>query len=220
MKRSGLRDLGSTQQKLLRQLLLAPQGASVEALCNGLGVTHNAVRQHLTALCTAGHVVRGAVQPTGGRPQARFLLTPQGRDLFPRRYGLITTALLEQLYARQGPAEVQSLLTEMGRSMGAAAATRIATEEPDDVARALAEQLDALGYEAMAVRHGNEMQVEAHNCVFHDVAAAHADVCRFDVAFMEAATDRPIEHLECLVRGGRCCRFRIVPRDAKLRDSE
>ena len=44
------------------------------------------------------------------------------------------------------------------------------------------------------------------------LAKAHPDVCRFDLAFMEAATGRPVQHLECLVRGGHACRFRLGPR--------
>jgi predicted ArsR family transcriptional regulator len=206
---SALRQLGSTQQKLLRALLVAPQGASVEVLCNALGVTHNAVRQHLTALITAGFIERGTAQPTGGRPQARYVLRPAGRELFPRNYGVIATGVLEHLYASAGKADVQALLVDIGHQLGTAAAERVNTADPTEIAKALAEQLDTLGYEAQAVRRDGEIQVEAYNCVFHELAKAHPDVCRFDLAFMEAATGRPIQHMECLLRGGHACRFRI-----------
>lgn len=210
MKKATLRELGTTRQRLLRRLLLAPQGASVEALCEALRITHNAIRQHLSALIVAGTVERGEAMPSGGRPQWLYRLTPAGRDLFPRHYGLIATHLLEQLYAQDGKARVQALLAEMGRTLGDTM-RRAPSDDIDTLAHALAEQLDALGYEALAVRHGAETQVEAYNCVFHALARAHPDVCRFDLAFMEAATGRPIQHLECLVRGGQACRFRIVP---------
>jgi len=206
---SALRQLGPTQQKLLRRLLLAPQGATVETLCDALGVTHNAVRQHLTALIAAGYVDRGSALPSGGRPLSRYVLLPAGRDLFPRNYGLIATSVLEHLYASSGKAAVQSLLGEIGRELGRAAAERIDAVDMDETAAALADQLDALGYEAHATRRDGEAEVEAYNCVFHALAKAHPDVCRFDLAFMEAATGRPIQHLECLVRGGHACRFRL-----------
>jgi predicted ArsR family transcriptional regulator len=206
---SALRQLGITQQKLLRCLLKAPQGVTVEALCDALGVTHNAVRQHLTALIAGGHIERGSARMTGGRPQARYLLTAAGRELFPRNYGLIAGGLIEQLYTQAGKPGVQAMLVGMGRALGAAAAERIDALGDDEVVEALAEQLDALGYEALAVRRDGEAQVEAYNCVFHALAKAHPDVCRFDLAFMEAATGRPVQHLECLVRGGNACRFRL-----------
>ena len=213
MKQAGaLRQLGSTQQKLLRRLLVAPQGATVEQLCEALHVTHNAVRQHLTALIAAGFVERGIARATGGRPQSRYVLLPAGRELFPRNYGLIAASMLERLYADAGKAGVQALLGDMGRQLGAAAAERINAVDDDETAQALAEQLDALGYEALAVKRDGETQVEAYNCVFHALAKAHPDVCRFDLSFMEAATGRPIQHMECLLRGGHACRFRLGAR--------
>ena len=215
MNPRSLRELGTTQQKLLRRLLLAPQGSSVEQLCEALRVTHNAVRQHLTALITAGLVERGLAHPSGGRPQARYLVTVKGRDLFPQQYGLIATALLEQLYAQGNRESVQQLLGSMGKSLGAAAASRVDATDTASIAASLAEQLDALGYEALVVKHGDEAQIEAYNCVFHSLAKRHPDVCRFDLAFLETASGRSVQHMECLVRGGQACRFRIVPKDNK-----
>ncbi|GAB3787625.1 helix-turn-helix transcriptional regulator [Dyella agri] len=206
---SALRQLGQTQQKLLRALLAEPQGASVETLCQALCVTHNAVRQHLAALIAAGYVERGMALPSGGRPQARYLLLPAGRELFPRNYGLIATGILEHLYATAGKAGVQALLATIGQELGSAAASRVDGEDEAAIATRLAEQLDALGYEASTVKRDGETQVEAYNCVFHTLARAHPDVCRFDLAFMEAATGRPIQHMECLLRGGHACRFRV-----------
>ncbi len=212
---ASLRQLGQTQQKLLRKLLTEPQGASVEELCAALGVTHNAVRQHLSALIAAGCVERGMARPTGGRPQARYLLLPAGRDLFPRHYGLIATGILEHLYATNGKAGVQALLAAVGHELGTAAASRVTEGSDDAVASRLAEQLDAIGYEASTVQRDGETQVEAYNCVFHQLAKQHPDICRFDLAFMESATGRPIQHMECLLRGGHACRFRIGKARAK-----
>ncbi len=210
MKRvSALRQLGTTQQKLLRVLLAHPQGASMETLCERLGVTHNAIRQHLTALITAGFVDRGVAQPTGGRPQMRYVLLPAGRELFPRHYGLIAGGLIESLYASAGKPAVQAMLETLGRQLGEDAASRIDTQSDESVATSLADQLDALGYEALTVRRDGETQIEAYNCVFHALAKAHPDVCRFDIAFMERASGHPVQHLECLLRGGHACRFRL-----------
>ncbi len=206
---SALRQLGSTQQKLLRALLQAPQGASVEDLCATLGVTHNAVRQHLTALMAAGWVARGQAHATGGRPRACFVLQPAGRDLFPRHYGIITHALLKRLHQRLGRVEVRALLAELGAELGTSIAAPLESAKEDGIARALASQLDALGYEADVVHEDGESQVETWNCVFHSLAHEYPDVCAFDVAFLKAASGRRIEHSACLLRGSPACRFRI-----------
>src|SRR6185312_6012070 len=106
-----------------------------------------------------GFVDRGSAQPTGGRPQTRYVLLPAGRELFPRNYGLIAASVLERLYATAGKPAVQALLADMGRELGAAAAERINAAGDDETAHALADQLDALGYEALAVKRDGETQV-------------------------------------------------------------
>jgi hypothetical protein len=40
-------------------------------------------------------------------------------------------------------------------------------------------------------------------------ALAHPQVRKVDFACMEAATGHRIHHMECIVRGGRVCRFLI-----------
>ncbi|WIG56295.1 MAG: hypothetical protein OJF61_002083 [Rhodanobacteraceae bacterium] len=209
---SALRQLGDSQQKLLRKLLLSPQGASVEELCQAIGVTHNAVRQHLTALMAQGFVARGESISSGGRPRACFVLLPAGRELFPRNYALIAGGVLEYLYAHEGPHAVQAMLSEMGAKLGREAADRIAAAtDADEVTRLLAEQLDALGYEAQVAKADGHTDVEAWNCVFHALARKHPDVCSFDLAFMSAAAGRPVQRTRCMLHGAPACRFHVGP---------
>jgi len=204
----GLARFGDTQQRLLRQLLQSRVGLGVEELCERLHVTHNAVRQHLTTLTVRGLVQRIAPMATGGRPQARYALTGEGRELFPRNYGAIAAALVAQLQLKIGDDQVGVMLQELGATV---AATQPPLEDGGDevLARALAERLDALGYEAIPARHGDEWQVEAFNCVFHGLARRHPEVCRFDIAYMEGVSGRRVHHMECIVRGGNVCRFRL-----------
>ncbi|MBP3985952.1 helix-turn-helix domain-containing protein [Pseudoxanthomonas helianthi] len=209
-----LRQLGETRQRLLRQLLPAADGCTVETLCERLRISHNAVRQHLTALIGRGWVRRVEPLPSGGRPQMRYGLTASGRDLFPRNYGLLSTALLAQLHERLGDAGLEALLEQLGRNMAAAQPLPVENVDHEALVRALAQRLDELGYEAVPARHHGEWQVEAFNCVFHALARQHPQVCRFDLAYMKAATGQRIHHMECIVRGGHVCRFRVGPEPA------
>src|ERR1700756_3817887 len=63
--------LGIRQQQLLTLLLENKEGLTVEDLSKGLGITDNAVRQHLTALERDGIVVKGETQSTGD-PRDKF----------------------------------------------------------------------------------------------------------------------------------------------------
>ncbi|TZF91588.1 helix-turn-helix transcriptional regulator [Cognatilysobacter lacus] len=200
---------GGTRQALLRHLLRGgPQGADVESLCGALRISHNAVRQHLTAALAAGLVEHAPARATGGRPQSRYRLTVAGQERFPRNYGLIAGALLEAVSDRLGSNATKDLLTDLGGALGRA--DPIDPARPDaEIADALADRLQRAGYEAVPTLRGGQAQVEAFNCVFHAIARENADVCRFDIAFLEAASGRRIQHAECIVRGGHVCRFLI-----------
>ncbi|MHA6205685.1 helix-turn-helix transcriptional regulator [Dyella soli] len=204
-----LGQLGSTQQRLLRQLLMASEGGTVESLCEQLHISHNAVRQHLSALIARDYVERAQSRPSGGRPVACYRLTEAGHALFPRNYGTIATALLAQLGERLGVAAVEQLLRDLGHGLGSREVAPAPATPPEELASGLARKLDAMGYEAIAARHGDEWQVEAFNCVFHALARQHPQVCKFDLAYLEAASGRRIHHMECIVRGGHVCRFRL-----------
>ncbi len=201
--------LGTTQQALLRQLLWHPEGLGVEDLCLKLRVSHNAVRQHLTALGAQDLVERAPSRPTGGRPGAVFVITALGRELFPRHYGTIAGALIEKLLATRGSMQTMALLRALGTQLAQGAAADIDPDNLERASRQLAAKLDELGYEAAAIVHDGQPQIEAHNCVFHALAAKHPEVCHFDLAFLSTASGREVHHAECMVRGGRICRFAL-----------
>ncbi|GLQ92937.1 helix-turn-helix transcriptional regulator [Dyella acidisoli] len=218
---TALRQLGTTQQRLLRQLLMANDGGTVESLCAQLHISHNAVRQHLSALIARHYVERTQSKPSGGRPTACYRLTEEGHALFPRNYATIATALLTQLYERLGESAMESTLRELGYGLGSHEVAPSPDTPSKDVVHDLAQKLDTLGYEATATQRDEEWQIEAFNCVFHALAKQHPQVCKFDLAYMEAASGRRVHHMECIVRGGHVCRFRLgVPLPKSKDDDE
>jgi predicted ArsR family transcriptional regulator len=207
----GLLQLGGTQQRLLRQLLMSGGGCTVEELCLRLKVSHNAVRQHLTALMANQYAERVEAIATGGRPQSRYAITLAGRELFPRNYGAIAGALLTRLEAHLGNDAVGEMLVELGSAVAGSQLPLPATEDEEGLVKALAERLDSLGYEAVPARSNGEWQVEAFNCVFHALAQQNPQVCKFDLAYMEAVSGRKVALTACMLHGEHVCRFRIKP---------
>ncbi|MFC4764647.1 helix-turn-helix transcriptional regulator [Dyella koreensis] len=199
----------------MRALLVEHAGCTVETLCMKLRITHNAVRQHLSALIAHGYVERAQSRPSGGRPLATFRMTEQGRSLFPRNYGVIATEMFAALRSRLGDEQLDQFMQQMGLSLGQREVPLPATATQEEVVRVLASHLDGLGYEALPVKYRDEWQIEAFNCVFHALASQHKEVCKFDVAYMKAASGRNVHHMECIVRGGQCCRFRVDAAAAK-----
>jgi predicted ArsR family transcriptional regulator len=98
----------------------------------------------------------------------------------------------------------------MGRSVGASLEPRLAAQEGGRIA-AIAHIMHDIGYDAVAKVENGEDQIEAHNCVFHELAVKCPEVCHFDLALLAESSGRQVEHRSCMVRGDDACRFRFLP---------
>ncbi len=203
---------GVRQQQLLTLLLENKDGLTVEDLSKGLGITDNAVRQHLTALERDGMVVAGETQATGGRPERLYGLTTAGKELFPRHYSWFAELLIKSLLEEQGADGLRQRLESMGRAVGRQVAGRLAeTKDESERIRALSGIMQELGYQSGAVDSLKEKLpvIEATNCVFHNLAQRYPEVCYFDLSMMSEVVGCGIVHDECMVRGGNVCRFKF-----------
>lgn len=206
-----LQRFGERQRRLLRLLLQNKAGMTVDQLTGALGVTRVAVHQHLTALCRDGHVRRSDLAATGGRPGHVYVLTEQGVHLFPKQYAWFSELLLEKLEARLGSEGLIDFLRDLGRQTGTGIRAKLVGLPPERQVEALSELMLELGYETRAERVPDVSLpiIDARNCVYHDLAKRHEEVCQLDLALMEEALGRPVEQIECMLRGGHACRFRV-----------
>ncbi|MFO1376565.1 MAG: ArsR family transcriptional regulator [Steroidobacteraceae bacterium] len=203
---------GESRSRLLRHLLRNKTGASVDELAAAVEVTRTAVRQHLAALMRDGLVARGTARPTGGRPRRLFVLTHRGKETFPRNYSWFARLLVEEIAHEHGAA---GLRTRLGRI-----ASAVVAQLPQPVnapgrrarIKALCEAMDRLGYDTRIGRDGVGTTIEADNCVFHELAQRHPEICHFDLALLSGYSGERVDLQECMARGGRVCRFRFTPR--------
>ena len=112
--------------------------------------------------------------------------------------------------SRLGSEDLEACLTELGSSLAGEFASRVAGLEGERLLKEICQIMLELGYESEAVpsTDGPGLEIRAHNCVFHDLAQEHNEVCALDIALIERLAGGPVDHAECMVRGGTCCRFR------------
>jgi len=191
-------------------LLQDKSGLTIDALVEKLGITRNAVRQHLTTLERDGHVARSGVRPTGGRPQLLYVLTEAGAEQFTRRYSWFADLLVGLLKSTIGGEDLRHRLERLGAD-AADALRQDKNTNPRLGARlaVLSEAMRQLGYETDPEVQNRGKDVVARNCIFHQLAVAHPEVCAFDLGFMSRFADAKIEHVECMARGQHVCRFRF-----------
>lgn len=204
---------GDRRKQLMRHLLRHKIGASIDELALAIGVTRTAVRQHLAALSQEGLVAPAGQRATGGRPQRLFVLTQEGREVFPRRYSWFAQLLIEAMAKEHGAG---GLRIRLGRIASAVVGQlRQGAAEKDSRRQRIgkvSKLMDELGYDA---RTGKDIAgaptIEADNCVFHELAMKNPQVCQFDLSLLSGLTGSKVELDECMARGGHVCRFRFTP---------
>lgn len=200
--------LGARQQDLLHALLQHKAGMTVDELSQALRITRNAVRQHLAVMERDRLVAQAATRPTGGRPEQLYVLGERGRELFPRHYSWFSQLLIEAMIEDGGRAAMGERLDALGRHVAAQLKSQSAA--PGDAGQriaSLAQLMANLGYHARVVPGEALPQIAADNCVFHHLAVKYPEVCRFDLGLLADYVGAEVEHRECMVRGGQCCRF-------------
>jgi len=205
---------GQRRKQLLRYLLRNKAGASVDELAEAVGVTRTAVRQHLASLMRDRLVAAGAVRASGGRPQQLFVLTEEGKEAFPRHYSWFAQLLVEEITKEHGTAGLRARLGRIaaavvGQLRQQPSALKASSQQKIET---LAGVMDQLGYDARTGREAGGPTIEADNCIFHELAMKHPEICHFDLALLSGYTGKKVDLDECMARGGHVCRFRFTPR--------
>jgi len=163
-----------TRGRIIEELAIGPRTAG--DLAKRLGIQESAARGHLVRLEERGLVVPTFHREGVGRPRKRYLLTPEGQELFPRRYELLLDSVMEELLSREGEGYVAALFAEAASRM----ARQIAEEIPKahskaQRAKALATALNHLGFRCTIEQTPEgSLKIVRTNCVFRHSALAHA----------------------------------------------
>jgi DeoR family suf operon transcriptional repressor len=203
---------GEGKNRLLRKLLHASEPLTVEQLTKLLGISRNAVYQHIADLERENLVERDVQTVTRGRPGQTFRLSQEGRERFPRQYALIGGLLIAQIKKHRGSGELKEYFEELGRQLAQSEGAGLRDADWQARTDKIVGLMRELGYEAESggVDASGVTEIRAQNCVFHELAQAHQEVCALDITLLETLFGTPIEHAECMAQGGACCRFKAI----------
>lgn len=208
---SALSNIGTRQQLLLKALLHSPHGLSIDQLAQELSISRNAVNQHLASLEKQRYIENVLQASTGGRPGRVYKLSPTGMELFPRHYSLFSRLLLQLVQQKLGDESLRECLADLGEQLSQEYKNRVQKKST------LAEQVNEvklimyeLGYETELEQDQiNPLEIVASNCVFHALARDCKEVCELDLSLISSLLNARVDHKECMVRGGHCCRFGV-----------
>jgi DeoR family suf operon transcriptional repressor len=203
---------GQRQQILLGVLLQKREGLTVDALSKELKISRNAVNQHIASLENSGFIENSSLSSSGGRPSKVYSLTESGVELFPKHYALFSNLLIHWIKDKLGDKELKKCMTTMGKQVALEFKDRVdKNNKLNDKVNEVSNIMHELGYDSrVEIASKKQPEIVANNCVFHQIANESNEVCELDLSLLSTLLDAKIDHKECMVKGGACCRFSVA----------
>ena len=204
--------IGSRQRQLLELLLEHKAGLCIDELAKALHISRNAVQQHITALERAGYLEAGALHKTGGRPVRRYVLTEAGINNFPKQYAWFTKLMLTDLKSEIGAEAFRRYMYKLGEHLSQNYQSLFTGKPLAERRKQLLNIMDEFGFKTDNKANSDNDStdtIKAHNCIFHDLAQTHSEICQFDIALMSALLEKDVELTECMAKGAGACCFKI-----------
>jgi predicted ArsR family transcriptional regulator len=202
--------LQATRQEILDYLRRHGQ-ATVKELAPHLGLTSTGIRQHLTVLERDGYVEAREERGRVGRPALVYRLTSTGDAVFPKQYGELALALIEESRTLLGTDSLQKLMKNVAGSFAAPYMSRVegrpASERAEETARILVERANV----TESSWSGGEFLIKRFTCPFWSVAQSNSAVCALDVEFVRRLSSSETKLTTSLLRGDSSCTFRLRP---------
>lgn len=204
--------IGSRQRQILELLLEHKEGLCIDEIAKTVNISRNAVQQHISALELEGYLQAGELNKTAGRPVRRYVLTEAGINSFPKQYAWFSELILTDLKNELGSEAFQRYLHKLGNNLSQSLLSRFEGKQSDERIEELQKVMNELGFKTKdTINSGsNERTIEACNCIYHDLAQKHEEICEFDKTLMSSLLDKDIELVECMAKGGTACRFKII----------
>ncbi len=205
--------IGSRQRQILELLLEHKEGLCIDEIAKALNISRNAVQQHISVLELEGYLQAGELNKTAGRPVRRYILTEAGINSFPKQYAWFSKLMLTDLKNEIGHEAFQRYMYKLGDSLSQSYTYRFTGKKPDERREELLKIMDDLGFKtsnkAGSIDH-DSTTIKAYNCIFHDLAQKHNEICKFDIALMTALLEKDVELTECMAKGSGVCCFKII----------
>ena len=197
--------------------LLLRQELSSQSMAERLKVSPAAIRQHLSTLEALGLVERRKLITQPSRPTYLYRVSPQGMRVFPKRYDLLLTEMLEVLADRTGPAGTGALVEAAARRVADRAGGQLIRGSDAERWRRLLEWIEAeFSWQATVEEGPGEVrQITIHQCPFQDLSKTQPDVCGvfFGALIRQACPRATVEHAPAPAEPA-CCAFVVKPAKA------
>jgi predicted ArsR family transcriptional regulator len=203
----------STRMEVL-ELLRRKGRSSAETISNDLGVTPNAVRQHLTNLEREGLVVSQPERSGRGRPSLLFGLTERADAVFPKRYGQLATMVLQEVQEMGGPDALDEVFARVAARHAGALERDLDGLDFDEKLRRVVAWIGRAGTLVEQAESPEGVKITIHNCPFRNTALKFPQVCTITPQLISRLTQAAISQADSIHRHDPYCSF-VVQRPSQ-----
>lgn len=206
-----LQKISSRQHQILKLLIEKRSGLSIDEIADALAISRTAVLQHFSAIENEGYIKKDTLNKTAGRPVTIYVITDKGINTFPKQYAWFSELILTNLQEELGPERFKNYMEKLGDKVAEKLQERFAGKNLQQRMDELLLVMSDLGYQVQAGQdtEPDQLDIRAHNCVYHDLAMKHQEICAFDLALMSNLLNQKMELLTCIAKGGCACNFRV-----------
>jgi predicted ArsR family transcriptional regulator len=193
--------------------LLRVRERTVAELAQGLGLTDNAVRQHLATLERDGMIQRCGTVAGVRKPHVTYALSLEAEHLFPKAFALTLEHLLSALADRCSTEELEGVLRDAGRRL--AAEVSVNGPQADDLAEGLEAAMaafSALGGLADIELSDGKRFLRGGSCPLATVPTRRPEVCIVTEELLRQVTGLAVKSI-CEQAGPPQCCFELPSGD-------
>ena len=206
-----LQNISLRQHHILQLLLENRAGLSIDALAKVMDISRAAVQQHLVGLEGDGYIKKNALNKTAGRPVVIYGITDKGINYFPKQYAWFSDLILSELRQEMGVEGFKDYMRRLGIRLANNLRSQFEGKNLNDRIEELLLIMANLGFQVTTEieSESSKSVIRANNCIYHDLAQKHIEICAFDLALMSSLLDKEVKQLSCMAKGDCACRFRI-----------
>ncbi|MEM7324051.1 MAG: ArsR family transcriptional regulator [Actinomycetota bacterium] len=201
--------LSPTQRRVLVAVKRRGE-ATADQLAEALEISASAVRQHLGALRSSGHIVSRREPGQNGRPAERYHATEQTEVLFVTPQSDLSIELLEHI-AEEDPDLVTRVFDRRRRRLVQDAMEQLDGKSIDERVAALTELLDAQGYLADFDQPDEDRyRIKLNSCAIWSVANHYRQACATELEFIQdLIPDARVERVTHKTAGAHSCAYEV-----------
>ena len=196
------------QHQILNLLLKQRSGLSIDEIASTLTISRNAIQQHFVSLETDAYIAAGEPRKTAGRPVQTYVLTNKGINHFPKQYAWFSEMILSDLKETLGSDGFSKYMRKLGLTLAQSLLPQFEGKTTTERTEMLIDIMQELGFQANLPTH-KQGYIHAHNCIYHDLAQKHEEICELDKILISTLMNKNVELVECMAKKDNICCFKV-----------